>query len=491
MKSAALTTLAAATLSTALAACSFAPSYQRPETPAVASYKEVGEVGEWKTAQPADMAARGEWWKVYGDEQLNQLQTQLGDSNQDLKAALARFSEARALARVARADYFPTIGANASMTREHPSQNKALASPSSPTNFNDFLLSADLSYEVDVWGRVRNAAEAGKDAAQASAADLATLELSTRAELAMDYFSLRAADSEQLLLNETVAAYQKAFDLTQNRYRGGAAAVVDVDQAQVQLENAKTQSSETTLKRAQLEHAIAVLVGVPASQFSLAPVPLTISAPAIDAGLPSQLLERRPDIASAERHVAAANASIGVAKAAYFPVFSLAAMFGVESANSSSWFDAPSKLWSFGPAALFTVFDGGRRSAQSDQARAAHEEAVANYRQSVLNAYREVEDNLAAVQQLDKASASQTVAVDAAKRAQTQANYRYKGGVATYLEVASAQTLALQGQLNLADLQARRLNASVLLVKALGGGWNAQSLSSDHAATQPAAESAK
>jgi NodT family efflux transporter outer membrane factor (OMF) lipoprotein len=467
MKSAALAILA----TTALTACSLAPSYQRPEMPAPASYKEAGE---WKTAQPADTIARGEWWKIYGDDELNTLQSQLGEANQNLKAALARFSEARALARVARADYFPTIGANVSMTREHPSQNKALASASAPSNFNDFLLSADLSYEVDVWGRVRNAAEAGKDSAQASAADLATLELSTRAELAMDYFSLRAADSEQALLGETVSTYQKAFELTQNRYRGGAAAVVDVDQAQVQLENAKTQASETTLKRAQLEHAIAVLVGVPASQFSLAPAPLAISAPAIDAGLPSQLLERRPDIAAAERRVASANASIGVAKAAYFPVFSLGAIFGVESGQSSSWFDAPSKLWSFGPAALLTVFDGGRRHALSDQARAAHEETVANYRQSVLNAYREVEDNLTAVQQLEKASASQTIAVNAAQRAQTQANYRYKGGVATYLEVASAQSLMLQGQLNLASLQARRLNASVLLIKALGGGWHAQ-----------------
>lgn len=486
MKSAALTTLLSTALSVTLAACSFAPSYQRPETPEVANFKEAGE---WKTAQPSDTAARGDWWKIFGDEQLNQLQVQLGEANQNLKAAVARFSQARALARVARADYFPTIGTNASYTREHPSQNKALASASSPTNFNDYLLSADLSYEVDVWGRVRNAAEAGKDSAQASAADLATLELSARAELAMDYFSLRAADSEQILLSETVEAYQKAFELTQNRYRGGAAAAVDVDQAQVQLENAKTQSAETTLKRAQLEHAIAVLVGVPASQFSIAPAPLTTVAPAIDPGLPSQLLERRPDVAAAERRVASANASIGVARAAYFPVFSLAAVFGVESGNSSTWFDAPSKLWSFGPGALFTVFDGGRRSAKTDEAHAAHEEAVANYRESVLNAYREVEDNLAAVQQLDKASASQKVSVDAAQRAQTQANYRYKGGVATYLEVASAQTLALQGQLNLADIQARRLNASVLLIKALGGGWNSQSLSGD--AQPDATEAAK
>lgn len=488
MKSAALTAFATTALSVALAACSFAPTYQRPETPAVENYKEAGE---WKTAQPADNVSRGEWWKVYGDEQLNALQVQLGGANQNLKAALARLGEARALAREARADYFPTIGANASMTREHPSQNKVLASPTAPKTFNDFLLSADLSYEVDVWGRVRNAAEAGKDSAQASIADLATLELSSRAELVMDYFSLRAADSQQALLDETVRIYEKALELTQNRYRGGAAAAVDVDQAQVQLENAKTQSSETILKRAQLEHAIAVLVGVPASQFSIAPAPLAVTAPAIDLGLPSQLLERRPDIAAAERRVAAANASIGVARTAYFPVFSLAAMFGTESGTSSNWFDAPSKLWSFGPSALFTVFDGGRRNAISDQARAAHDEAVANYRQSVLNAYREVEDNLTAVQQLDKASTSQTVAVTAAQRAQTQANYRYKGGVATYLEVVTAQSAALQGQLNLADIQARRLNASVLLTKALGGGWDAKSLSDDRATAQASAESTK
>ena len=488
MKSAAFNIFAMTALSAALTACSFAPSYQRPELPTPVNYKEAGE---WKTAQPADHVTRGEWWKIYGDEQLNTLQTQLGDANQNLKAALARLSEARALARQARADYFPTVGVNASATREHPSQNKVLSSPTAPKTFNDFLLSADLSYEVDVWGRVRNAAEADKDSAQASVADLAALELSARAELAMDYFSLRAADSEQALLDDTVTIYQKALELTQNRYRGGAAAAVDVDQAQVQLETAKTQASETILKRAQLEHAIAVLVGVPASQFSLAAVPLAITAPAIDAGLPSQLLERRPDIAAAERRVAAANASIGVASAAYFPVFSLAGVFGFESGQSSSWFDAPSKLWSFGPAALFTVFDGGRRHALSDQARASHDEAVANYRQSVLNAYREVEDNLTAVQQLDKASSSQTVAVNAAQRAQTQANYRYKGGVATYLEVVTAQSAALQGQLNLADIQARRLNTSVLLIKALGGSWNAKSLSDDAAPTaSPATEKA-
>ncbi|MGH8461218.1 MAG: efflux transporter outer membrane subunit [Stenotrophobium sp.] len=453
-----------------LAACSFAPAYQRPATPAPAS--SYTEAGNWKTAQPGDTTVRGQWWTAFGDAQLDMLESRVEDANQDLKAAVARFQQARAQARYARADYFPTVTAGADATRQRQSQNRALASPTAPTTYNDFLLNADLSYEIDVWGRVRNAAEAGKATAQASAADLDALDLAIHAELAMDYFSLRADDSSQALLDDAVAAYRKALALTRNRYRGGVAAEVDVDQAQAQLQTAITQATDLRLKRTQLEHAIAVLVGVPASVFSLPPAQLAATMPAIDPGLPSSLLERRPDIAAAERRTAAANAAIGVARAAYFPVFSLAAAAGLESGSSANWISAPSQLWAIGPSALLTLFDGGRRSALSDQARAAYDETAADYRQTVLTAYREVEDNLAAIRQLDQENSSENLAAAAAQRALTQANYRYKGGIATYLEVVAAQNTALQAQLATVDIQARQLTASVLLIKALGGGWD-------------------
>lgn len=462
-----------------LTACSFAPTYRRPDLPAAPDgYKEAAG---WKVAEPADSNPRGSWWTVFGDSQLNALEAQVAGSNQNLKAAYARFEQARAQARQARADYFPTVGVAANATRQRQSTTRATSRAGAPSVYNDYFLDADLSYEIDVWGRVRNAAEAGKDTAQASAADLAEMDLATHAELAMDYFSLRADDSVQALLDQTVDAYGKALQLTQNLHQGGAASAVDVDQAQTQLQTAKTQAAETQLRRAQLEHAIAVLIGVPPSQFSLKSAPLTAIPQPINPGLPSRLLERRPDIAAAERRTAAANAEIGVARVAYFPEFSLAAVFGFESGQSSSWLTAPSRLWSLGPSALFTVFDGGRRAALSDQARAAYDEAVANYRQTVLNAYQDVEDNLAAQRQLEQESASQQIAVDASQRALTQATYRYKGGITTYLEVVSAQNAALQAQLSAANILARRMNADVLLIKALGGGWSNSQL--DHAAS--------
>jgi NodT family efflux transporter outer membrane factor (OMF) lipoprotein len=464
-----------------LTACSFAPTYKRPDLPASADvYKEANG---WKVAQPADDSARGPWWTVFGDPQLNALEDRVAGSNQNLKAAYARYEQARAQARQARADYFPSIGVDANATRQRQSTTRATSRPGAPAVFNDYLLDADLSYEIDLWGRVRNEVEAGKDAAQASAADLAGLDLATHAELAMDYFSLRADDSTQALLDEAVGAYGKALQLTQNLHRGGAASAVDVDQAQTQLQTARTQAADTRLRREQLEHAIAVLIGEPPAQFSLKPEPLAATPAPIDPGLPSSLLERRPDIAAAERRTAAANAGIGVARVAYFPEFSLAAAFGFESGQSGNWLTAPSRLWSFGPSALLTVFDGGRRAALTDQARAAYDEAVANYRQTVLTAYQEVEDNLAALHQLAQESSSQQLAVEASQRALTQATYRYKGGIATYLEVVSAQNAALQAQLSAANILARRMNADVLLIKALGGGWSSSQLDANASAT--------
>jgi NodT family efflux transporter outer membrane factor (OMF) lipoprotein len=466
--------LPAAALGAALAACSFAPSYKTPETAAPpAAYQESEG---WKQAQPADAQPRGAWWTSFGDAQLNTLEDQVSNANQDLRAAVARLQEARAEAGVARADLFPTLSAGPSLTRQRVSVNGPHYLPGSNANSNDFLLEADLSYEIDVWGRVRNTLSAAKASAQASAGDLATLDLSTHAELATDYFSLRGADNQQQLLDQTVADYAKALELEQHLYDGGAAALSDLVQAQAQLETAKTQAADTRLQRAQLEHAIAVLVGENASGFHLDPMPLPaeLAPPPIDPGLPSALLERRPDVAAAERRVAAANAQVGVARAAYFPVFSLDASAGYESTHGSNWIEAPSTLWSLGPSAVLTLFDAGRHAAQSAEAHAAYDEQVADYRGSVLNAYREVEDNIAALRQLEQEGVSQGAAVIASQKAQQQAVYRYKAGLVTYLEVVTTENAALQAELSAANIQARRLNAGVLLVKALGGGWQSR-----------------
>ena len=462
---------AALLLGCALTGCSFAPAYETPASaPAAAAYKEAGE---WKTAQPQDNRERGAWWTVFQDPQLDALEAKAENANQDLKAAFARLEQARAATRIARADLFPTLSAGASATRSRTSVNSPTSPPGSKPVYNNFDLQADFSYELDLWGRVRNAAASAKAGQQASAADLATLHLSIEAELAIDYFTLRSEDSQQTLLDKTVADYTQSLQLTQNLYRGGAAAVADVAQAQAQLETARTQAADIRLQRAQSEHAIAVLVGENPSVFHSDPNPLPaeLAPPPIDPGLPSALLERRPDVAAAERRVAAANATIGVARAAYFPVFSLAAATGFDSTNSATWLNAPSRLWSVGPSGLLTVFDAGRHRAQTAQARAIYDEQVAGYRNTVLVAYQEVEDNLAALRQLQQETGSEAAAVTATAQALQQAQYRYKAGLVTYLEVATTETTALQAQLSNVAIQLRRMSASILLVKALGGGW--------------------
>jgi NodT family efflux transporter outer membrane factor (OMF) lipoprotein len=443
--------------------------------PATNVYKESGD---WQTAQPMDDQNRGAWWTLFQDRQLDELESRVNDANQNLKAAFARLQQARAATRIARADLFPTLTAGASATRSRTSVNSPRFPPGAEPVGNDFDLEADFSFELDVWGRVRNAVSSAKASQQASAADLATLNLSIHAELAMDYFALCAEDNEQLLLDKTVADYTQSLQLTQNLYNGGGAAIADVAQAQAQLETARTQAADIRLQRAQTEHAIAVLLGESPSAFhaQLSPLRLDMLPPAIDPGLPSTLLERRPDVAAAERRVAAANAQIGVARAAYFPVFSLAAAAGFDSTSSSNWLNAPSRLWSAGPAGLLTVFDAGRHRAQSAQAKAIYDEDVANYRSTVLTAYQEVEDNLAALRQLQQESVSEAAAVTATGKALQQAQYRYKAGLVTYLEVATSETTALQAQLSNVSIQQRRINASVLLVKALGGGWHTDAL---------------
>jgi NodT family efflux transporter outer membrane factor (OMF) lipoprotein len=455
-----------------LAGCSLAPHYERPTVAAPPpSYKEAAD---WQVAVPADAVSRGRWWTMFEDADLNALEDQVTDANQNLKAAYARLQEARAATRIARSQWFPTITAQADATRGQASIYESTYTPGAPRTGNQFALGGDLSYELDLFGRIRNTVANARASEQASAGDLAALDLAQHAELASDYFTLRGLDVEQQLLDRTVADYARALDLEQNLYHGGAAAISDVQQAQAQLETARTQAEDTRLRRAQSEHAIAVLVGHEASDFAIAartgdklpPVP------AVAPGLPTQLLERRPDVAAAERRVAAANASIGVARAAYFPSLTINGAAGFYSTATSTLIGAPARYWSIGPEALLTVFDGGLHAAQSAQAHAAYDEQVANYRNTVLTAFQDVEDNLVALRQLQLESVSQAAAVTATQGALDQANLRYKGGIVTYLEVVSTENAALSARVSAADIDIRRAAATVLLVRALGGDWN-------------------
>ncbi len=455
----------------ALSGCSLSPRYQRPSVPAAPdAYKEAGE---WKLATPADGRPRGRWWTMFNDQALDDLETQVTEANQSLRAALARLEQARAETRIARAASFPTLTAEASATRQRTSLNAPTYAPGRPTTSNVFIAEGVLGYELDLFGRVRNTVAGARASEQASAGDVAALDLSVHAELASDYFTLRGLDLQQQLLDRTVADYAKALQLTENLYRGGAAAIADVQQAQAQLETARTQAEDTRLRRARTEHAIAVLIGREPSDFTLPPRAegAELPVPDLAPGLPSQLLERRPDVAAAERRVAAANAAIGVARAAYFPVFSLLGTAGVESTAASDWISAPNRFWSVGPQALMTLFDAGAHAAQSAAAHAAYDEQVANYRGTVLTAFQEVEDGLAALRQLQRESVSQAAAVTATQGALDQANLRYKGGLVSYLEVVSTENAALAARLAAVDIGIRRTDAAVLLVKALGGDW--------------------
>jgi NodT family efflux transporter outer membrane factor (OMF) lipoprotein len=459
-----------------LGGCSLAPTYTTPSSPPPA--EAYAEAGDWRKAEPLEDQARGAWWTMFQDPVLDALEIKVGNANQNIKAAFARLQEARAATRIARADLVPTLNVGSSATRQRVSQNSATYVPGRNPTYNNFNVEADLSYELDLWGRVRNSVNTAKANQQASAADLAALDLEQHAELAGDYYTLRGEDAELVLLQNTVDDYSRSLALTENLYRGGAAAVADVYQARAQLEGARTQAADVALQRAQTEHAIAVLIGENPSRFHLAsnPLPQDSVPPLVDVGLPSTLLERRPDVAAAERRVAAANAQIGVARAAYFPVFSLAAATGFDSTRTSNLLNAPSRLWSAGPAGLLTVFDAGRHRAQSAQAHAQFDEQVADYRSTVLIAYQEVEDSLAALHRLEQESLSEEAAVTASAQALEQARYRYKAGLVTYLEVATAETIALQAQLSRVNILNRYMNASVLLVKALGGGWRIDAL---------------
>jgi len=458
-------------LAAALFGCSLAPHYERPSSAQPPpAYKEAGD---WKVSSPADTSARGHWWAVFGDSDLDALEAQVTTANQTLQSALASLEQARAQTRIARSAWLPTLTAQAAVTRGEVSVYSPGYTPGKTRTGNAFLLSGDLSYEIDVFGRVRNTVANARANEQATAGDVASLDLSLHAELATDYFVLRGLDVEQRFLDQTVADYERALQLTQNLFAGGAAAVSDVQQAQAQLELARTQAEDTRLHRAQTEHAIAVLTGQQPATFSLVARTEEVlpGMPEIDIGLPSQLLERRPDVAAAERRVAAANANIGVARAAYFPVFDLMAQLGSQATSGATWLTAPSEFWAIGPQAVLTLFDGGLHRAQSAAAHAVYDQQVANYRGTVLTAYQDVEDNLAALRQLQRESLSQSAAVKATQGAADQANLRYKGGIVTYLEVVATQNAALSARLTAVDIDIRHATATVQLVKALGGDW--------------------
>lgn len=458
--------------------CTVGPTYVRPSAPVPSSgaYKEVGN---WQPAQPVDATPRGKWWEVFQDAKLNELEGSIDVSNQSLKAAEAQYTQARAAVRFYRSGYFPVVSAQGSATRERQSQNKALYSTGEAVTYNDYLLPVDVSYEPDIWGQVRRQVESARAQMQASAADLAAVSLSLHAELAMDYFQLRGLDTEAQLLNNTVDAFQKSLQLTQDRFKGGLASAVDVAQAQTQLETTRAQAIDVGVERAAYEHAVAVLTGQPPSGFSLVFSPLSVPAPMIPPGLPSELLERRPDIAAAERQMDSANAQIGVARSAYYPTVTLSGGGGFETAALGSLISGPSALWAIGASAFGTIFEGGRRHAVTAEAQAAYQQTVANYRQTVLTAFQDVEDNLAAQRILQQEAVTQDNAVKAAQHSLDLSLNRYKGGVTSYLEVTTAQSLALSDERAAADILTRRMVAGVLLIKALGGGWTTANLPAD------------
>jgi NodT family efflux transporter outer membrane factor (OMF) lipoprotein len=451
-------------------ACGGCASRSRYVAPAVDTPPAFKENGIWKAAEPGDAIARGRWWEVFGDASLNTLEDRIAVSNETLKAAAARFQAARAAVRGARAGLFPQVTAAPAIARAQLSGNRAISSFRGP--YSDVVAPVDVSYEADVWGRIHSTIDVNRRTAQASAADLEAVALALHAELAIDYFMLRGLDAEKALLDSTVAAYARALELTQNRFRGGIASQADVAQAETQLETTRGEAVDLGAARATLEHAIATLVGQPASTFSVEALPLAASPPGVPAGMPSDLLERRPDIAAAERRVAAAKAQVGVTTAALYPILTLSATAGFEASAFGSWLATASNFWSIAPALLVNVFDGGARRAASDQARALYAESAATYRETVLSAFQEVEDELATLRVLEEEAAIQANAVAAAERSLDLATNRYRGGVVTYLEVITAQSAALANQRAAVNVLTRRMDATVLLIKALGGGWD-------------------
>src|SRR5437870_1651622 len=455
-----------------LAACSVGPNYVRPPVETPSAYKEAQG---WKQAEPRDEQSRGNWWEVFNDAQLDALVTQVAITNQTIKAAEARVREARALTQAARAAFFPIVTANASATRSGGRAGVGTSGQTSGAR-NSYNVSLDVNWEIDLWGRVRRTVEASEATAEASAADLESAKLSAQAQLAEDYFLLRAQDAQIRLLNDTVGAYERSLQLTRNQYAVGVVGRADVAQAETQLKSTQAQAIDATVQRAQLEHAIAILIGKPPAEFSIAAEIVPTKFPDIPIGVPSALLERRPDIAAAERRAAAANAQIGVAESAFFPSLTLSATGGFQSSVLSHLLSLPSRFWSLGPALAQTVFDAGLRRAQTAQAMATYDENVATYRQTVLGGFQEVEDNLAALRILGQEAAVQAEAVQAARESLAIVTNQYRAGTVNYLAVVVVQATALANERTALNILGRRLTASVALIKALGGGWDSSAL---------------
>ncbi|HEY2276340.1 MAG TPA: efflux transporter outer membrane subunit [Steroidobacteraceae bacterium] len=481
-----LAAVAAALLTAAVAAgCAVGPNYHRPSAPVPQRFKEAEG---WKPAEPREAASGTDWWSVYDDATLDSLEKQIDVSNQTLKASEAAWREAVALVSQARAGLLPVIGATATGTRSGGPGAGAAATPVSHPR-NQFELAGTGSWDIDIWGRIRRTVESDVANARASEADLAAARLSAQAQLAADYIALRVADEQQHLLDETVEAYKRSLEITQNQYHVGVVAKVDVITAETQLDGAESQRIAIGVTRATLEHAIAVLIGKPPGDFSLPPATLAATVPVVPIGVPSALLERRPDIAAAERHMAAANAQIGIAISAYFPDLTLNGSFGYASSVVSGLVKAPNNLWSFGGSASDTLLDFGARPAQVRQARAAYDAAVASYRQTVLAAFQQVEDQLATLRILEQQVQVQEETVKSANLAVQLTLNQYKAGTVAYTAVITAQTIALADAQTLLNIRQSRLTASVALIEALGGGWHGASLGpSTGAAAQPAAQ---
>jgi NodT family efflux transporter outer membrane factor (OMF) lipoprotein len=465
-----------------LQSCNVGPKYNRPSVQTPATFKEVTaedlkKMDGWKVAEPKDTALHGKWWEVFGDPELNALEEQVSVSNQNVAAAFSNFMAARAIVRQARSQYYPTVTVGPSILREHqPSTSVNSTASSSGRTFASFVLPFDATWTPDLWGRVRNTVKANVYSAQVSAADLENTKLTAQAELAVDYYELRGQDSLKELLDSTVVVFQQSLDLTKVLYETGIDSDEAVAQAETQLNTTRVQATNLGIARAQFEHAIALLVGQPASTFSIPVAPLKVPPPTIPFGVPSELLERRPDISAVERQMAQANAQIGVAKAAYYPTVTLSASGGFESTSISKWFTWPSRFWSVGPTASETLFDAGLRRSTVEQFRAQYDASVANYRQSVLVAFQQVEDNLAALRVLSEEIQQQGEAVKSAQRVVTLATDRYRLGIDPYLNVIVAQASLLTNQQTDVSLRVQQITASVQLMEALGGGWDASML---------------
>ncbi|MDP3815771.1 efflux transporter outer membrane subunit [Pseudomonas sp.] len=471
----------------ALSACAIGPDYQRPELSTPAQFKQSEG---WTQAKPGDALERGSWWQLYGDSELNTLVERLSISNQNLAASAAQYRQARALVRGARAAFYPSLSSSAGASRSGQGSGSQRSSSGTGSSAAGVSTSYDLglsaAWELDIWGKLRRSLESSRAGYEASAADLAALKLSLQAELVQNYLQLRVLDDQQRLLDATVAAYARSLKLTENQYNAGIVPKSDVSQALTQLKSTEAQAIDLKWQRAQLEHAIAVLIGVPPSELSIAAREQLPSLPQIPVALPSQLLERRPDVAAAERRVIAANAEIGVAEAAWYPDLAISASGGYRGSSFADWVELPNRFWSLGPQLALTLFDGGARSAELERSEAVYEQTVAQYRQAVLDSFREVEDTLVQLRVLEQEAGVQQQALDAARESLRLIENQYRAGSVDFNSVVSVQATALSNERSNLSLLGSRLTASVQLIAALGGGWQNAQLQADLNQSPPA-----